>query len=229
MAFPVSTHSPCLIAVFNAPYGCSFGIASAPRLPLRAADAAAMVGPGQSSAISTAAMSLPAAFRIPQARPRLQASVPSVPVGQEHRTSVRSRPPPATSWRSLAVALAARLRSASYRARLSGSGVSKPTRRTVCPRAMMLSPSMTWTEAKGIGSAEAVAAIRSKTQAKRGTSLSGPPQAYRPAMPLPLFSGPCACRPWPTPKIRHGGAGCGMMPNRATPAKGGGEYEIQQA
>ena len=89
-----------------------------------------------------------------------------VPGGHEQRTICRSSPPPATSALSRAVARAARLRSPSQRASIPASGVSKPTRRTVCPRTRIVSASTTSTASAAIGSDRVGSAATVSTRAK---------------------------------------------------------------
>jgi hypothetical protein len=67
---------------------------------------------------------------VPQRRPKLQMSVPSVPGAHEHATCLKSDRPSLTSSRSRCFAASLSCRSASHLARLPVSGALKPTRRT---------------------------------------------------------------------------------------------------
>ena len=117
------------------------------------------------SPIRIAPTSRPRALSAPHGRP-LQRCVPSVPGWHEQRTNCRSSPPPATSALSRDVARAARLRSPSQRASMPASGVSNPTRRTVCPRTRIVSASTTSTAPAAIGSDCAGVASTANARAK---------------------------------------------------------------
>ena len=100
------------------------------------------------SPIKVAATSTPLTRSVPQRRPKLHASVPSVPGAQEHAICWKSERPLLTSSRSRRLAASPFWRSASHRARLPVSGALKPTRRTFGRPSsrLMVSPSMTRTE-----------------------------------------------------------------------------------
>ena len=100
------------------------------------------------SPINVAPTSTPFTRSVPQRRPKLHASVPSVPGGQEQATCWKSGRPLRTSSRSRRPAASPFWRSASHRARLPVSGALNPTKRTFgrpSPR-LIVSPSITCTE-----------------------------------------------------------------------------------
>lgn len=103
-------------------------------------------GTARFSAIKIAPTSRPLAFSVPQRRPKLQASVPSVPGRQAHGTNSKSRLLARTRSRSRRVALPPSSCSTWHWARRV-SGALKPTSRTSgrlwCRR--IVSPSITVT------------------------------------------------------------------------------------
>lgn len=100
------------------------------------------------SPTNVAPTSTPFTRSVPQRRPKLHASVPSVPGAQEHAICWKSERPLLTSSLSRRLADSPFRRSASHRARCPVSGALKPTRRTFARPSfkLMVSPAMTCTE-----------------------------------------------------------------------------------
>ena len=113
--------------------------------------------------------SLPLTKSRPHFRPQLQVEVSICLSVQAHRTSSNSKPPSATAARNRLAARSPISRSLveTCRRGLLISGQSIPTNRKACPRARIVSPSVTTTSFGEIGSADALTARAMRMQSAR--------------------------------------------------------------